>query len=55
MSEVEDLAKLFDLTGKQALITGAGGGIGTALCRGFAVCGARIACLDIDPKLLRRP
>jgi len=23
MSEVEDLAKLFDLTGKQALITGA--------------------------------
>ena len=45
---MEDPAKLFDLSGKQAIITGAGGGLGTALCRGFAACGARIACLDIN-------
>ena len=30
MSEMEDPAKLFDLSGKQAIITGAGGGLGTA-------------------------
>ncbi len=53
MSEMEDPAKLFDLSGKHALITGAGGGIGTALCRGFAASGAKIACLDIDAHIAR--
>ena len=53
MSEMKDPAKLFDLNGKHALITGAGGGIGTALCRGFAACGARIACLDINDHIAR--
>ena len=51
MSETEDLARLFDLNGKHALITGAGGGIGMALCRGFAVSGAKVACLDINAQI----
>ena len=51
MSETEDLARLFDLNSKHALITGAGGGIGMALCRGFAVGGAKIACLDINAQI----
>lgn len=38
---------LFDLTGKHALVTGAGGGIGLAICKGFADFGAQVACLDI--------
>jgi NAD(P)-dependent dehydrogenase (short-subunit alcohol dehydrogenase family) len=38
---------LFDLTGKHALVTGAGGGLGLAICRGFAEFGADVACLDL--------
>jgi NAD(P)-dependent dehydrogenase (short-subunit alcohol dehydrogenase family) len=33
---------LFDLTGKIAIITGASKGIGAAIARGFAECGARV-------------
>ena len=51
MIETQDPIRLFDLTGKHALITGAGGGIGTALCRGFASYGAKIACLDISARI----
>jgi len=35
-----------DLQGKTVVITGAGGGIGQALCRGFAGQGARVFALD---------
>ena len=48
-----EVPKLFDLRGRQVLITGAGGGIGTALCRGFATSGAKIACLDVDADAAR--
>jgi NAD(P)-dependent dehydrogenase (short-subunit alcohol dehydrogenase family) len=36
------------LAGKIAIVTGAGGGIGTALARGAAREGAAVACVDID-------
>lgn len=37
------------LSGKAAIVTGAGGGIGAAVCRRFAAEGARVAVADIDP------
>ena len=36
------------LAGKVAIVTGAGGGIGQAICFTFATAGAKVACLDID-------
>lgn len=37
-----------DLTGKVALVTGAGSGLGAATARAFAAVGCRVACLDLD-------
>ena len=37
---------LFDLSGRVAIVTGAGSGIGQRIALGFAQCGADIACLD---------
>ena len=36
------------LTGKVALVSGAGGGIGRAICLAFAEAKAALACCDID-------
>jgi NAD(P)-dependent dehydrogenase (short-subunit alcohol dehydrogenase family) len=36
------------LTGKVALVSGAGGGIGRAICLAFAEADAAVACCDID-------
>ena len=35
-------------TGKQAIVTGAGSGIGAALCRALVAAGAEVLCTDID-------
>ena len=34
--------KLFDLTGRVALVTGGNGGLGLAMAQGMAACGADI-------------
>jgi NAD(P)-dependent dehydrogenase (short-subunit alcohol dehydrogenase family) len=36
------------LAGKASIVTGAGNGIGRAVCVAFATAGAKVACLDID-------
>jgi len=45
---------LFDLSGKVALITGAGGGFGGAISEGFAESGADLLLTDIVPETLQK-
>ena len=45
---------LFDLTGKTALVIGAGSGIGEAIAIGCARHGARVICLDVNEDAARR-
>ena len=49
---VEELRKIFDLTGKVAVVTGAGGTLGHALAKGLAVFGADVACWDIKTDIM---
>ncbi len=46
--------QLFDLTGKRALVTGSGQGIGFELARGLASAGAEIIVNDIDSERLEK-
>lgn len=40
--------RIFRLDGKIAIVTGGGGGIGSAICSLFGAVGARVACLDLS-------
>jgi NAD(P)-dependent dehydrogenase (short-subunit alcohol dehydrogenase family) len=43
-----DYRSMFDLTGKTALVVGAGSGIGEASAHGLAAFGARVVCADVN-------
>lgn len=49
-SEKVNVSPMFSLRQKNALVTGAGSGIGAAIARTFATAGARVWIADIDPK-----
>lgn len=49
-----DYRKLFDLTGKQALVVGAGSGIGEAAAHGLAAHGAHVLCGDLNMDAARK-
>ena len=46
-------AAIPDLAGRCVLVTGAGGGLGSALARGVAAAGAAVAVTDVDPARAR--
>ena len=48
LSHVMKLAAPVKFTGKQAIVTGAGSGIGAALCRALVAAGADVVCTDVD-------
>ncbi|MFC8178772.1 SDR family NAD(P)-dependent oxidoreductase [Rhodococcus sp. NPDC057297] len=48
MTVVPDSLKVFGLTGRTALVTGAGGGVGEAVSAAFAAAGASVLVTDID-------
>ncbi|HEX5912341.1 MAG TPA: SDR family NAD(P)-dependent oxidoreductase, partial [Rubrobacter sp.] len=43
-----DYRSMFDLTGKKALVVGAGSGMGEAGAHGLAAFGARVFCADVN-------
>ncbi len=49
-----DYRSMFDLTGKTALLVGAGSGIGEAASHGLAAFGATVFCADVDAAAAKR-
>lgn len=48
MMEVDPMTETYPLTGKNAIVTGAGNGIGKALALGLASAGVRVILIDLD-------
>ena len=48
----DEMNDLFDLTDRVAVVTGAGGGLGTAICAGLAAYGSDVALLDVNAETL---
>ncbi|MGZ4334634.1 MAG: SDR family NAD(P)-dependent oxidoreductase [Gaiellaceae bacterium] len=48
MSAAEVAARLFDVIGRRAVVTGAGSGLGLAIAEVLADCGARVTLADVD-------
>jgi gluconate 5-dehydrogenase len=46
---IGNVKNLFDLTGKVALVTGGGSGLGQGIAEGFAQFGATVSVVDINP------
>jgi gluconate 5-dehydrogenase len=46
---IGDVSNLFDLSGKVALVTGGGQGLGQAIAEGFSQFGAGVSVVDINP------
>ncbi|MCL5053124.1 SDR family NAD(P)-dependent oxidoreductase [Ferrimicrobium acidiphilum] len=51
---MEEFARLFDLSGKRALVIGAGSGIGAASAKGLAAFGAEVWCADINDEAIAK-
>jgi 3-hydroxybutyrate dehydrogenase len=52
--DVKSVAETVDLSGREALVTGGGSGIGLACARRLAAAGARVVILDVDEDAARR-
>ncbi len=48
------LLKLFDISGKVAVVTGGGGVLCSAISKSLAKCGARVAVLDLFPQAAQK-
>ena len=46
------MSDIFDVSGRVAVVTGAGGGLGTAICAGLATHGADVALIDVNRETL---
>ena len=47
---IRNMKKLFDLSGKAAVVTGAGSGLGQGIAEGYAQLGAGVSVVDVNPE-----